>query len=75
MMRLYRQEILYGNHISLTFHILGNTKIIFGLPGINFSSSIEENLDDVYITPRCSKAERSVVRNIAVFLIGSPKQQ
>lgn len=48
---------------------------IFGLPGINFSSSIEQNLDDVYITSRCSKAERSVVRNIAVFLIGSPEQQ
>lgn len=49
--------------------------VIVGLPGINFSSSIEQNLDDVYITPRCSKAERSIVRNIAVFLIGSPEQQ
>lgn len=55
-------------------HNLGNI-VIFDLPGINFSSSIEQNLDDVYVTPRCSKAERSVVRNIAVFLIGSPEQQ
>lgn len=58
----------------LVLHNLGNI-VIFALPGINFSSSIEQNLDDVYITPRCSKAERSVVRNIAVFLIGSPEQQ
>lgn len=57
------------------FHIWGNTKVIFGLPGINFSSGIKENLDDVDIAPRCSQAERSVVRNIAVLLIGSPKQQ
>lgn len=56
-------------------HIVGNTQVILVLPGINFSSGIEQNLDDVYITPRCSKAERSVVRNIAVFLIGSPEQQ
>lgn len=60
--------------MMFVLHNLGNI-VIFGLPGINFSSSIEQNLDDVYITPRCSKAERSVVRNIAVFLIGSPEQQ
>lgn len=44
-------------------------------PGVNFSPSIEENLDNVYVTPRSSQTERSVVGNIAVFLIGSPKQK
>ena len=44
-------------------------------PGVDLSSSIEEYLDDVDVTPRSSQAERRVVGNIAVFLIRSPKQQ
>lgn len=44
-------------------------------PGVDFSPGVEENLDDVYVTPRSSETERSVVGNIAVFLIGSPKQK
>lgn len=52
-----------------------NNELFFRSPGVNFSSSIEKNLDDVYVTPRSCKAERSVVGNIAMFLIGSPEQQ
>lgn len=44
-------------------------------PGVNLGTSIEEYFDDVDITPRGSQAERRVVWDIAVFLIGSPQQQ
>lgn len=44
-------------------------------PGVDLSSGVEEYLDDVDVTPRSSQTKRRVVGNVAVFLIGSPKQQ
>lgn len=49
--------------------------LVFHSPGVDLSASVEENLDDVDVTPRSSQAKRCVVGNVAVFLVGSPQQQ
>lgn len=64
-----------GGYISLISRGQSEYRGSCHSPGVYLSSSIEEYLDDVDVTPRSSKAKRRVVGNIAVFLIGSPKQQ
>ena len=44
-------------------------------PGVDLRPGVEEYLDDVDVASRCRQAEWSVVRDVAVLLIGSPQQQ